>query len=93
MEHQICEAIARRSVMTFRYREIERAVEPHLLGYDEDSDLVLQAWQLTGGGESGFRTYQVAKMSRLHTGQVAFDGTRPGYDPAHPTMIDIICKL
>lgn len=88
----ICNAIANRQVLCFRYSGRVREVEPHLLGYDGDGDLTLSAWQLIGTG-SGWRDFHVSKASGLATTGKTFAGARAGYNPSDSTIDRVVCRL
>lgn len=48
VQNQICEAIREKRVLSFRYKLLERRVEPHTLGYDKGGALILCGWQTSG---------------------------------------------
>lgn len=70
-----------------------RVVEPHLLGYDNDGDLTLSAWQLSGGSGQGWRDFHVSKLTALTTGAATFAGPRPGYNRRDETIGRVVCCL
>ncbi|WP_367275167.1 WYL domain-containing protein [uncultured Erythrobacter sp.] len=90
---QICDAIRDRQVISFLYKGRTRTVEPHLVGYDNDGDLTLSAWQLSGGSGQGFRDFHVSKLSGLTISPQTFAGPRPGYNPNDKTLSRIVCRL
>ena len=93
----ICDAIRNRERLGFWlgfWRDgPRREVEPHLLGYDDDEELTLSAWQLTGGSGEGWRRFHVTKLSGLSTTGTNFSGARSRYDPNNTTMVRIVCRL
>jgi len=93
MDATICAAIKSRSIITFRYDEAVRRVEPHQVGYDHDGDLTLSAWQLSGGSGVDWRDFHIAKMSGLSTTAEHFSGPRPGYNPRNRKMHRVLCGL
>lgn len=93
MQIGIREAISTRQVMTFSYEGRLRTVEPHLLGYKQDGNLVLSAWQISGGSGVGWRDFLTAKMSSLSTDGTKFVSARPGYNPNDRTMSRVVYRL
>lgn len=93
LEGVICDAIARKAVLSFRYKGAIRRVEPHTLGYDSDGDLTLSAWQLSGGSGQDWRDFHVSKLSGLATTGENFAGPRRGYNPNDSTLTRVVCRL
>ena len=89
----ICDAIARKRILTFTYRGRPRRVEPHLLGYYHSGDLTLSAWQLSGGSGQGWRDFHVSKLSDIAIAEATFARARPGYNPNDKTIRRIVCCL
>ncbi len=93
----ICDAIRNRERLGFWlgfwHDGPRREVEPHLLGYDDDGELTLSAWQLAGGSGKGWRRFHVAKLTGLSTTGTNFSGARSRYDPNNTTMVRIVCRL
>ena len=60
-------------------------VEPHMVAYTQQNNLVLSAWFLGGADESqekpGWRDYLVSEMTQITVFPEHFAGPRPGYDP------------
>jgi hypothetical protein len=89
----ICESIAARSMISFLYSGKQRTVEPHTLGYDKKSALILSAWQTSGGSGEGWRDFHLEKMTNIVSTGAKFSGPRPGYNPNDSTMTRIVCRL
>jgi predicted DNA-binding transcriptional regulator YafY len=89
----LCQAIANRQIVSFRYKGTLRRVEPHLVGYDSSGDLTLSAWQLSGGTGQGWRDFHVARLSGLATTDETFERARDGYNPMDSTLDEIVCRL
>ncbi len=89
----ICGAIRNRERLGFWLRVWSdvprREVEPHLLGYDDDGELTLGAWQLAGGSGKGWRRFHVAKLTGLSTTGTNFSGARSRYDPNHHCIVRV----
>lgn len=69
---EIRDALAQRRLLRLNYRHYSRLVQPESLDEDEDGDLILFAWQLSGGCDSGqtlgwkeFRLLEISGASML----------------------------
>jgi predicted DNA-binding transcriptional regulator YafY len=93
MREAICKAIQSKSVISFQYQGSQRQAEPHLLGYKKDGNLVLSAFQLSGGSGVDWRDFLLSKMSALSTTAKRFQSARPGYNRDDHTMSEILCRL
>lgn len=89
----ICDAIGKRSTLSFMYSGSQRTVEPHILGYDRGGDLTLSAWQVSGGSGQGWRDFHLAKMTAIVATGTQFSDSRPGYNPNDTTLDRIVCRL
>lgn len=89
----ICDAITKRSAISFLYTGSQRTVEPHILGYDRGGDLTLSAWQISGGSGQGWRDFHFSKISGVALTGTQFSGPRPGYNPNDSTLSRIVCRL
>ena len=78
MNNDICKSIIERKVLGFRYKGVDRTVEPHCYGVQINGKPGLCAWQVDGGSGEGFRLFVVDEMGVAHIGR-SFDGPRPGY--------------
>lgn len=88
----ICEAIEKRLEVSIVYSGSQRAVEPHILGYNAKGALILSAWQASGGSGQGWRDFFVDKIASITLGQTHFLA-RPGYNSDDSTLSQIICRL
>lgn len=85
----LCNAIHCRHLVQFYYSGDDaqgiRLVEPHMVAYNKDENLVLSAWFLGGASESqtgqGWRVYFLSEMSQLAELEQQFSGPRPRYRP------------
>ncbi len=89
----ICDAIGKRTEISFVYSGSLRTAEPHILGYDRAGELTLSAWQMTGGTGTGWRDFHVRKLSSITSTGMYFSDPRPGYNPNDTTLSQIICRL
>ena len=88
-EEVLCSAIASRNLVQFDYTGDEppgtKVVEPHMVSYTTEENLVLSAWFLGRAGESpenqGWREYLLEDMSSLVILPEKFVRLRPGYNP------------
>ncbi|MCB4862357.1 WYL domain-containing protein [Sphingobium sp. PNB] len=91
-EQQIANAIRHKLVLSIRYKEEVRVIEPHLLGYDRDGHLTLSAWQISGI-RPGWRDFHVEKLRAMSTTGQTFAMPRKGYNPMDTTMTRVVCRL
>ena len=87
------EAIETRSIVAIGYKGSRREVEPHLLGTNLKGNLVLSAFQLTGGSGTNFRSYLVNEITFAEATGESFLGPRSGYNPNDETMSNILVRL
>jgi len=81
-------------VIEFDYEGRRRRAEPHKLGYDGLDYLTLSAWQLSDQRSlSGWREYQVKRVSRLTRTGEQFAGARPGYDPKDASLAPVVRRI
>jgi len=92
IEGQLARAIRTRRLVRFHYGVEDRLVEPHALGHDKSSNLILSAWQLSGEASS-WRSFQVEKMSAVAPSDQRFANARQGYNRAHPGLMRVICSI
>ena len=80
---QLCDAIARRSLVMFEYADLIRVVEPHRYGINSAGHPMLSGWLRAGYSRSdpagGWRNYLVTDISALQVLDAPFAGARPGY--------------
>jgi len=97
MNNVICDAIHRRSVITFYYNGGMRTVEPHCYGISTAGNDVLRGYQTGGYSESGnsvgWKMYEVAGMTNIQISGNTFNQNRPGYNPNDKGMSVIHCHV
>lgn len=97
MHELICQAIRDRIVLRFEYDGGARTVEPHALGVSTAGNEVLSGYQRGGFSRSeaptGWRLFDVGRMSGLRAGSEKFPGPRPGYNPADSSIATVHCHL
>ena len=99
MENQICQAIANKDIIEFRYRGMWiRLFEPHTYGVHKDTgNRVLSGYQLSGCSESGnlpdWRFFIVDHITNLRITDGKFLRPRPGYNPSDSRMSTIFCGI
>ncbi|MFN5542537.1 MAG: hypothetical protein ACK499_09570 [Betaproteobacteria bacterium] len=81
MNRLLIDAVNAKQIIAFQYSNVFRTAEPHALGMDENNNLVLSAWQLSGkiGDAPDWRFYFVGKMFFLKPTGKTFSIARPGY--------------
>ena len=99
MNTQICQAIASKNVIEFRYKgKWIRLFEPHTYGIHKDTNNeVLSGYQLGGFSESGnlpdWRLFRVSEITSLTITQDKFLSPRPGYNSRDSRMSRIFCTI
>jgi hypothetical protein len=92
-QNLIAEAIGERKVLKLRYKDVERTVRPHILGYvGHDDELALSGWQVEGTG-IGWRLFHVGDIGALSQTQQRFHHTAPGYNPSDPAFSRILSRI
>src|SRR5689334_20079935 len=93
----VCEAIAKKRLIRFTYKDLVRVVEPHLLGLNKADHLELCAFLVRGFTKSDqrpfWRTYLIEEMTMLTILDETFPGPRKGYNPNDKRMQRIYCRL
>jgi hypothetical protein len=97
MKDRICEAIALKKRIQFRYEERIRVVEPHLLGRNAAEHDALSGYLARGYSESDhkpyWRLYLLRGIEQLVILDETFPGPRKGYNPKDKRMVKIYCRL
>jgi len=92
MEETIRTAIAERRLLVFRYSEMQRIVQPHILGVDRGGHLSLSAWQIAGTGV-GWRLFHLDHVATLALSEKRFRGSAQGYNPDDPSFVRVLARL
>lgn len=88
----IFDAIAERMSLHFHFDGKERCMEPHVIGVNQDGELVLRAAEEADGGHV-WHDVPVSGMSRLTKTTDCFHEGRPGYDPMAGDLLWIVAHL
>lgn len=88
----IKDAIDHRKVVELRYKNVQRSVRPHILGFVGNGQLALSGWQTSGTG-GGWRLFHVADITDISTTNLSFLRTAPGYNPEDPAFYRIIDRI
>jgi predicted DNA-binding transcriptional regulator YafY len=93
----LCEAIAARRLIEFRYDGMVRVVEPYTVGILTTGNVALSAWHVRGFSESRavpkWRLYTLDKMGSITVLDEVFEGPRRGYNPRDSRMKRIYCTF
>ncbi|MCF6370662.1 WYL domain-containing protein [Rhizobium halophilum] len=92
LERIIREAIVERRVLFARYHDVERTIEPHILGYDRNDHLALSAWQVAGTG-AGWRRFHLDEVMELKPTNSRFLRAAPGYNRRDPSFRRVIQQV
>ncbi|HEY4241506.1 MAG TPA: hypothetical protein VGM88_16910 [Kofleriaceae bacterium] len=91
----VCEAIASRARLAFRYHGLPRVVEPYCYGVSSAGKDVLRAVQVGGESKSGGfgygKLWVVADLRDAKVLPDRFAPTDPDYNPADTAMTRIYC--
>ena len=95
----ICEALARRRLLRFRYKDHASftTVEPYTYGVNKAGHLVISAWLVEGETHSTkgplWRLYREDEMHAVEVLNDAFASNRIGYKPLDSRFSIIHCRL
>jgi predicted DNA-binding transcriptional regulator YafY len=94
---EISRAIGARLLIRFTYKNKEYFVEPHLVGKNLEAEDCLLAWQITKdkivAAESGWKCFELSRLSELKLLEKRFTSPRPGYDPYDNSMSRIYYRI
>lgn len=90
MRTLIVEAIQNRVRLNFDYNGYGRTVEPHTLGISSHGNVLLRAYQTSGGSSSGsipaWRLFNADRITALTLDSSCFQNPRPGYTRGDSAM-------
>ncbi len=86
----LARAIRERMVVRIRYAPGWREIEPHVLGYSAQNDVLLRAFQRSGASTSAapihWKIFRVDRIGEVEATGRTFDGPAEGYAPRDPIM-------
>jgi hypothetical protein len=89
----IADAIGERTILKLRYKDVERFVRPHILGYvGHDDTLALSGWQVEGTG-TGWRLFHLEDIHAMSPTEQRFHRTAPGYNRDDPAFSRILKRI
>jgi predicted DNA-binding transcriptional regulator YafY len=92
----IKDAISGRKLLRFEYDGHSRVVEPYCLGYTDNSNLALRAYQTKGSGKTkvpDWKLFKLQKIRNLESENEKFNGVRDGYSPNDKDLSPILMDL
>jgi len=92
----LCQAIAEKFIIQFKYDGRSRIVEPNCCGISTAENYVLRGFQIRGSDKTKplcWRLYELGEMSQLSVTQHSFKGSRADYNPADNAMTKIFCRI
>ena len=89
---RLSEAIQEKRIITFRYKDVERVVHPHILGVAGEGHVAMSGWQISGTGR-GWRLFYLLDMGRLEIADRTFRTSGPGYNPDDPAFNEIFVRV
>jgi hypothetical protein len=93
LELDICEAIARRCLISFDYNAVRRVVQPYCHGFTRTGAQTLRAIEVGGRGGAFGKLWTVAKMQNLQLTSQPFVPDDPDYNPDDSAMAAIHCRV
>lgn len=97
MDPRICDAVAQRQLLMFRYGGALRVVEPHLFGRTTAGHEALSAWMRPGWSrtdpDGAWRMFRADGISDLQALPERFDGPRPDFNPADAHFVETFCRV
>ena len=92
-----CEALRSGHVLELRYKGYSRFVEVHDVGFNEDDNPIMRAWQVSGGiGNNEPVGWKVLRLDEASEAVVTHQRSlapRKDYKPGDPVMKVITCQL
>jgi predicted DNA-binding transcriptional regulator YafY len=92
----ICNAIAEKKIIQFRYDGYTRIVEPFCCGINTKDNYVLRSFQIGGHSstkKNGWKMFDLADISKLEILDDRFEGNRKGYNPKDSAMVKFFCHI
>jgi hypothetical protein len=92
----LCQAIAGKFLVQFKYDGRSRIVEPFCCGVNTSGNFILRGFQVRGSDKTKplcWRIYELSEMSQLSVTQHKFNGKRVEYNPADPSMTEVFCGI
>ena len=96
MRDKIIDAIKDRRVLKFRYKGIDRVVEPHAVGVSRTGKDVLRCYQTAGRHITDGHSWDLCSLSSIFSLVVTedvFSGERAGYSRGDKQMQRIYAEL
>ena len=97
MKQNIIDAIKNKSVLSFSYDGHPRTVEPHTVGMNHKSNIVLRCFQTSGTSSDakvpGWKLMKIDKIEGFRISDDAFDSPRPGYNKGDKAMKEIYAEV
>lgn len=92
----LCQAIAEKYLVQFKYDGRLRIVEPFACGLSSANNHVLRGFQIRGTDKTKplcWRLYELAEISQLNITKHNFKGNRKEYNPYDAAMTEIFCRI
>lgn len=97
MDLRICQAIAQRQLLMFRYGDVMRVVEPHLYGVTTAGHAALSAWMRPGGSrtdpDGAWRMFRLDGVAELQALPEQFPAPRADFNPDDAHFVETFCRV
>lgn len=92
MKNMICTAVKQRKTVKFSYEGAAVIAEPFCFGIAANGKEVMKGYQIAGGGGSGWKLFEIAKIQKVEITKVSFGLTRSDFN-AKENMKSVECKV
>ena len=86
-------AIQNKETVAFTYLSQLRIVEPYMIGLNEDGEITLKAWQMSGGKKTGWMDFFIDKIRGATSTGLHFEAPRAGYASSDTSMQHILTRF
>ena len=92
----LCQAIAEKHIVQFKYGGRSRIVEPFCCGINSAENYVLRGFQIRGTDKTKplcWRLFELSEMSQLSITKHKFNGKREDYKPEDSAINKTFCRI
>ncbi len=89
----LCDAIRQRRQVRFIYKSFRWIIEPYLLGYSAQGNMVLNGWVIAHRSEAGWQQFHVPLISNVALSQKRFLRARADYNPYDDSVAQVVWRF